>query len=91
MGIIMTVNFDALINYLIEEDTSIIDLKEEYHAILEIPLAIGRLLPLILILLLGINNVNSIYLRLVFLIIAPVPLYMMVVFFKTKLNKEFNM
>lgn len=86
MGIVMSVNYDAIINDLIEEDTQIEKLKEEYHALLEIPLAVGRILPLLVILMLGINDSQNFLLRIVFLIIAPIPLFMMNVFTQTKLG-----
>lgn len=87
LGVAMSVNFDAIINDLIEEDTNIINLKEEYHALLEIPLAVGRMLPVAMIILFGIQDASNVFLRLIFLILAPIPLYMMWFFVKTKAGK----
>ena len=88
LGVALTVNFDATINNLIEEDTEISHLRKEYHVLAEIAVGAGRLLPIGVLLLFKSYLASLAILRIPFLVIALVPLLTMQTLFQTRFVKQ---
>lgn len=64
----------ALISELLQKDNNLASRANEYYSLLEIPLALGRVLPLLILWISGVGIGNELVFKLVFLIIAFVPI-----------------
>lgn len=84
LTVIMSVSFDSFMATIIEEDSETASLRNELNGIGEFALNLGRFTPIFLLLLLHISFDNNLYLRIAFLVVAPLPLFIMSALKKTK-------
>ncbi len=81
----MSVDFDSFLSDILDHDPKIAQLRNEYNAIGEVVTNAGRLIPVIVLLSLHVSVLDDIPLRIVFLAVAPLPLFIMKIMSETTL------
>lgn len=84
LNVIMAVSFDSFMASVIEENQETTNLRNELNGVGEFVLDLGRFTPILILLLLQISFNNNLYLRIAFLIVAPLPLLIMNTLKKTQ-------
>jgi len=77
LEIVLIVSFESHIDNLTEQDNQIDNLITEYNVFTEIPLAIGRLIPLMTLYFLDVSLSRDVYLRISFLVLGILPILML--------------
>jgi len=67
-------SFGGTLNRILREDPQFSNLRHEYFALREFPAMVGRILPLVVLLLLNTKEINSLGSRLAFVLVGFIPL-----------------
>lgn len=77
LSVVMSVDFDSFLADILDQDNEIAHLRSEYNALAEVVTNLGRLVPVVTLLMLNVTELNNLYLRIAFLLVAPIPLFIM--------------
>lgn len=84
LNVIMNVSFDGFMAGILEEDGSISTVNNELNGIGEFVLDIGRFLPIFLLFLINFSVNNILELRIVFILVSSIPLFVISALKKTQ-------
>lgn len=84
LNVIMGVSFDGFIAGILEEDSSVSLVNNELNGIGEFVLDIGRFLPIFLLLLINFSVSNILELRIIFILVSSIPLFVISALKKTQ-------
>lgn len=85
LGVSMAVDLDSFFGDILDESPEAAALRSDYNALGEAATNLGRLVPTLALLLLGVGALSDWYLRIAFLFVAPIPLFIMHILSGTQL------